>query len=127
MKTMINNNSIIHHLPKTLLLLVLTVFFTSNSFAQSDTLYNKHIDDLNFLKLGVVEADTLPTYRLDTVSVASNKLMTPEELKAYKKLKYNIIKVYPYAQRALNLIAEIEAVTEESKKKKETRVQYNNR
>ncbi len=119
---MINNPIILHlHLPKVVFLLVLTVFFSSNGYAQSDTLYNKHIDDLHILKLGVVKADTLPTYRLDTVSVASNKLMTPEELKAYKKLKYNIIKVYPYAQRALYLIAEIEAVTEESKKKKEKR------
>ncbi|MEZ4886897.1 MAG: DUF4294 domain-containing protein [Chitinophagales bacterium] len=91
-----------------------------NSYAQ-DSLYHKHIDDLSFLKLGVVGVDTIPTYRLDTVQVASTKLMSDEELRAYKKLKYNIIKVYPYAQRALTLIAEIERVTEESKRKKEKR------
>ncbi|MGB1242627.1 MAG: DUF4294 domain-containing protein [Chitinophagales bacterium] len=91
-----------------------------NSYAQ-DTLYNKHIDELNFLKFDVVNADTIPSYSLDTVQVASAKLMTNTERKAYRKLKYNIIKVYPYAQRALTLIAEIERVTEESKRKKEKR------
>ena len=67
------------------------LFISSNSYAQADSLYNKHIDDLSVLKLGTVGLDTVPTYRLDTVSVASNKLMTPEELKAYKKLKYSTL------------------------------------
>ncbi|MGB0929597.1 MAG: DUF4294 domain-containing protein [Chitinophagales bacterium] len=119
MNTITINNLKIHPL-KTVLSLLLLFAFSFNSFAQ-DTLYNKHIDDLNILELKQTNTGTIPLYRLDTVQVASAKLMTAEEKKAYRKLKYNIIKVYPYAQRALTLIGEIERVTEESKRKKEKR------
>ncbi|MFK7903624.1 MAG: DUF4294 domain-containing protein [Chitinophagales bacterium] len=98
----------------------LLIAISFNSYAQ-DTLYNKHIDDINILELQTTNTDTIPLYRLDTVQVASAKLMNNTERKAYRKLKYNIIKVYPYAQRALTLISEIERVTEESKRKKEKR------
>ncbi len=118
MNTITINSLKIYPLQITFFLILFT--FTFNSFAQ-DTLYNKHIDDINILELQTTKVDTIPLYRLDTVQVASSKLMSAEELKAYKKLKYNIIKVYPYAQRALTLIAEIERVTEESKRKKEKR------
>lgn len=117
------NTITINSLKINLLNIFLLIFFLTFSFNVNaqDTLYNKHIDELSILELQRTKVDTIPLYRLDTVQVASSKLMTDEEKKAYRKLKYNIIKVYPYAQRALTLISEIERVTEESKRKKEKR------
>lgn len=85
-------------------------------FAQ-DSLYNKPIDELNFLEYQVLGQDTLPLFTFDEFLVTS-RYRTPEEEKAFKLLKKRIIKVYPYARRAVEMLDELDEVTSSLDKKK---------
>ena len=85
-------------------------------FAQ-DSLYNKPIDQLNFLEYQVLGQDTLPLFTFDEFLVTS-RYRTPEEEKAFKLLKKRIIKVYPYARRAVEMLDELDEVTSSLDKKK---------
>ncbi len=85
---------------------------------QTDSLYGKPIDELYHLSLVVIGNDTIPYYKLAEVPIVSTRLLSDEEAKAYRKLKRNIIKVYPYARRAIDLLNEIERVTAEIEKKR---------
>lgn len=88
----------------------ITFFFVTQAYAQQDSLYNKPVDQLTILGYEVIGNDTLPILQLESIPVVSSKL-TVEERVARRKLKRNIVKVYPYAQRAVGLLNEIESVT----------------
>lgn len=79
------------------------------SMARLDSLYGKPVDKLAFLGLCLVGTDTIPCAQLEEVIVSDRK-RSPEEEAAYRKLKRNVIKVYPYAQRAIALINELDAI-----------------
>lgn len=96
--------------------LVTIAHFTA--FGQTDSLYNKPIDELYHLSLVVIGNDTIPYLELATVPIVSSRIMSDEEAKEYRKLKRNIIKVYPYARRAIDLLNEIEEVTASIDKKR---------
>ncbi|MGB0839814.1 MAG: DUF4294 domain-containing protein [Chitinophagales bacterium] len=77
-----------------------------------DSLYNKPVEELFFLGLEEVLGDTLASLELETINVYGKRFQSREEELAYYKLKRNIVRVYPYAQRALKLLEEIEKETE---------------
>ena len=74
---------------------------------------------------GVLDADTVPPFQigampdaLDTIPVVyygsftiASVIRSADEENAIRKLKQNVIKVYPYAQRALAMLREIEDVS----------------
>ena len=103
---------------KLIILLTAVMFLHLPAKAQSDTLYDKPIDELYYLSLVVIGEDTIPYLKLDEVPIVSTRLMSDEEARAYRKLKRNIIKVYPYARRAIDLLNEIEDVTATIEKKR---------
>lgn len=92
-----------------LLFYCLTLPAYGQSMARLDSLYGKPVDKLAFLGLCLVGTDTIPCAQLEEVIVSDRK-RSPEEEAAYRKLKRNVIKVYPYAQRAIALINELDAI-----------------
>ena len=68
--------------------------------------------------LVVVDGDTIPTFLLHEVPVTSNRISSKADQRAYRKLKRNLIKVYPYAQRAIDLMRDIELTTAKMDKKR---------
>jgi len=76
-------------------------------------------ENINILEIGILNGDTLPIISLDEVPIIASRFMTPEEELAYRKLKRNVIKVYPYAQRALSIINEVNVNTESLEKRRQ--------
>lgn len=80
-----------------------------NPTAKPDSLRGKPLNQLSFLGLCILGKDTIPCVQLEEI-IVSDKKRSPEEEAAYRKLKRNVIKVYPYAQRAIALINELDAI-----------------
>ena len=70
------------------------------------------------MQLYVIDGDTIPGYQLAEVPITARRFASSAEERKYKKLKRNIIKVYPYARRATSLLKEIETVNAELNKKR---------
>lgn len=87
-------------------------------------LYGKSIDDLSVLGLGVIDGDTIPIYNFLDAVVVSTKKRTAAEQRAYRKLKRNLVKVYPYAQRATLLLNEMEKATADMRRSKRKKKKY---
>ena len=88
-----------------------------NNISAQDSLYNTPVDELNFLQYQVLGEDTMPVFTFDEFLVTS-RYRTPEEEKAFKLLKRRIIKVYPYARRAVEMIDELDDITDNLDKKR---------
>lgn len=74
----------------------------------------------------VLEGDTIPIeFNIDTIYRSDKRNFTnPDERRRYLQIRYNALKVYPYAQEAIRVYREEKANTEEmrkGKKKKYTR------
>ncbi len=101
---------------KTPFRLILTVFLSilslsvfAQTVAKRDSINGKPINQISFLGLCILGTDTIPCVQLEEL-IVSDKKRSPEEEAAYRRLKRNVIKVYPYAQRAIELINELDAV-----------------
>lgn len=92
-------------------------FGTIHTIFAQDSLYNKPIDELKFLEYQVLGQDTLPLFTFDEFLVTSRYRNADEE-KAFKLLKRRIIKVYPYARRAVEMIDELDDITDNLDKKR---------
>lgn len=78
-----------------------------------DTLANR-----NVLELEVIDGDTIPVIYFPEVNFVSRHFANDAEKRAYQKMKQRVLKVYPYARKATDLLAEIEYETEQIKKKR---------
>ncbi len=98
-----------------ILLNLIIMFSLSGNFAPEvaaqDTVKKPTLDNVNVVGVGVMDGDTIPFVTLMEVPVISTRMRTPEEEAAYKRMKRNVIKVYPYAQRATQIMNELEAIT----------------
>ncbi|QQS30333.1 MAG: DUF4294 domain-containing protein [Sphingobacteriales bacterium] len=93
----------------TVLLSIISITVFAQKIQKTDSLYGKPIGQISFLGLCVLGTDTIPCVQLEEL-IVSDKKRSPEEEAAYRRLKRNVIKVYPYAQRAIELINELDAV-----------------
>ena len=94
---------------------IISMMSSSTSWAQKK---NIDLENLNVANITIIDGDTLPTFELDIIPVVSYKIRTRDGQRKYRKLKRNLIKVYPYAQRAINLLHEVDLATSQMHKKK---------
>lgn len=123
---------------KVITLLLLLLFVVNDVFAQkrsdvkgqnrteddknnSQLLYNTPIEDITITHFIVVEGDTIPIVQLSEIPITSDKIRSKEEEREYRKLKYNTIKVYPYAKRALWLLDQLEETTANMNKRRDAK------
>jgi len=108
-------------------LLFYILFGTFSAFAQpmvdpdldQDQLWIRKMQgDKSIIQLQVIDGDTIPMVTLRPISVVERKFENPADRYKFLKLRRNIIKVYPYAKRAANIMAEIEDATEPMNKKR---------
>jgi len=107
-----------------LLLVVASLTVTAQPYEEG--IEGINLDDYEIMELGLVGNDTVLMMDLMEVPIVSSRIMTDEEIRAYRKLKRNIIKVYPYAQRAIGIINEINSTSDAFDKNKDRR-KYRNR
>ncbi len=94
---------------------IVSVMSSSVSWAQKKDI---DLDLINVANLEVIDGDTIPAFELDVIPVVSYKIRTKDQQRKYRKLKRNLIKVYPYAQRAITLLHEVELATSQMHKKR---------
>jgi len=90
---------------KTLTLILIELIFYSPVFTQDLTLAS-----------GV---DSLRLVNLKEIEVFSKKISSKEERVAFERLKYNTLKVYPYAKMAVAIYDEMKEDVAETKKRRE--------
>lgn len=76
-------------------------------------------DGFRFLRFEIVGNDTIPICDLDEVLVTASRFRTKEQEEEYQRLKRNIVKVYPYAQRAIALIKQVESTTADLERRRD--------
>lgn len=79
-------------------------------------------DSVTVLELMVIDGDTIPTYNFTTVTVNAAKEFSRRERRKYGKLKRYVVKVYPYAEMAGEMLRNFDdtlaTIKSEAKKKK---------
>jgi len=102
---------------KKLLLFISIFFFAEKSFSQRP-------DTTMRLPYIIEDGDTIPIYTLQTVTIIDS--LDPEyykKLQAYYRLRYNVLKVYPYARLLAVKLSDINTRLSTMQTKKE-RKQY---
>lgn len=102
------------------LFVLMSVSVSAQKLNRLDSLYGKPVDRLAFLGLCLVGTDTIPCAQLEEIIISDRKRSAEEEA-AYRKLKRNVIKVYPYAQRAIALINELDAINASLNRRRDQR------
>lgn len=110
-------------------ILIITLLFNlliiNNLKAQKDTVPNlntplsKQQPQGTVLAIDIVGKDTIPIATLQTVLILAKRLRTTDEQREFDKLKKNVIKVYPYVERAVALINELDATTAEMERRRD--------
>ncbi len=99
------------------LALIISGLSVSTAYAQD----NDGLDEEEqiLLQTGVFNGDTLPLVLLQPVAIVASKDKRDAVAEyKYRRLKKNVMKVYPYAKEAARIIAEIDAVTADLDKKR---------
>lgn len=80
------------------------------------------IDTLNILELTIINGDTLPTFNFKTVTINAAKNYSNRERRKYGRLKRYVVKVYPYAEMAGEMLQHfddtLKSIKSETKKNK---------
>lgn len=71
--------------------------------------------------------DSMRTFNLRQVEILSKKFNSREERIAFERLKYNTLKVYPYAQMAVEMYEELKSEVSERSKRKEKKSYINDK
>jgi hypothetical protein len=101
---------------KGILLLILTIFAFS-VFAQERT-FKTEIDGQVVTAMITKAGDTIIVAELEDVSVTSmKKFKSSKERRHYLRMKYHANEVYPYAVEAIRVFRELEATTQDLKKR----------
>jgi hypothetical protein len=106
---------------------LLVVLPTLSAFCQSEEVEITFVDALGRTRHAILlEGDTIPVeVDLDTVYRSDKRhFVSPDERRRYLQIRYNALKVYPYAVEAIRVYREERAQTEDmrkGKKKKYTR------
>jgi len=76
------------------------------------------IENSQVLTFEVIDGDTITFVNLPTVAFTSRKFKDNDERRRYERMRRRIIKVYPYAKKASELMGEIETETARINKKR---------
>lgn len=89
------------------------------SASQADSLAKVAGTRVSILPVEIIGVDTIPYTALSQVLVLATRPRSTRDEVEYKALKNNVMKVYPYAVRAIKLLDEIEVTTSEMERKRE--------
>ena len=93
-----------------------------NEFEDYDQeeLWIKHKQgDKNVLRYEVIDGDSIPVVNLKPIAVIERRFKDAADRYAFMRLKRNIIKVMPYARKAVNLMNQIEDATNDMSRKRQ--------
>lgn len=76
------------------------------------------IKNTQVIETFVVDGDTFTVVNLPTIAFTSRKFKDSKERFRYNRMRSRVVKVYPYAKRASELMAEIEQETSSMNKKR---------
>lgn len=80
------------------------------------------VDSVNVLELVVIDGDTFPMFNFRTVTIQDNKKYTRQQRRQYGRLKRYVVKVYPYAELAGEMLKDFDDtlrnIKSEAKRKK---------
>ncbi len=93
-----------------------------NEFEDYDQeqLWIKHKQgDKNVLKYEVIDGDSIPVVNLKPIAVIERRFKDAADRYAFMRLKRNIIKVMPYARKAVKLMNQIEEATNDMSRRRQ--------
>ena len=101
-----------------LALFFLFILLTPNSEVQAQ----RTTDDITVLELVVIDGDTFPMYTFKSITVNGSKRFTRGDRRRYGRLKRYVIKVFPYAELAGEMMNEFDDTLKTMKNEKEQKI-----
>jgi len=78
---------------------------------EQDSILEEIVKNSTVLELHVIDGDTIPMVVLPPVALTARQFCSLEEERQYKLTRRRVVKVYPYAKKAAELMIEIEQET----------------
>lgn len=91
---------------------------TTDLTAEQDSILDEVVKNSTIVELHVIDGDTIPMVMLPTIALTSRVFESYEQERMYNKTRKRVVKVYPYAKRAAELLLEIEKETSALNKKR---------
>jgi len=79
--------------------------------SKQDSILDEIVKNSTVLELHIIDGDTIPMVVLPPVSLTARQFCSAEEERQYKLTRRRVVKVYPYAKKAAELMIEIEEET----------------
>lgn len=78
---------------------------------EQDSILDEVVKNSTVLELHIIDGDTIPMVVLPPVALTARQFSSLEEERQYKLTRRRVVKVYPYAKKAAELMVEIERET----------------